>query len=161
MHHKKTMFFTKFKLCTILLLQLIFSEPSKRQANMQAFKTCFERAVRYLSKCTATIVLPRKHESLRTSLKMPPILISGTHQLFNATDGNDPIILNRKNCFDNSNLLFKLRVAPDGVVAQLVEHHNGIVGVRGSNPLGSTIQNSRLNTHKTSLNTGFISLRRF
>ena len=26
-----------------------------------------------------------------------------------------------------------------GVVAQLVEHHNGIVGVRGSNPLGSTI----------------------
>ena len=34
------------------------------------------------------------------------------------------------------------RVAPllDGVVAQLVEHHNGIVGVRGSNPLGSTIQ---------------------
>ena len=26
----------------------------------------------------------------------------------------------------------------DGVVAQLVEHHNGIVGVRGSNPLGST-----------------------
>ena len=25
-----------------------------------------------------------------------------------------------------------------GVVAQLVEHHNGIVGVRGSNPLGST-----------------------
>ncbi len=30
--------------------------------------------------------------------------------------------------------LFKL----DGVVAQLVEHHNGIVGVRGSNPLGST-----------------------
>jgi hypothetical protein len=30
--------------------------------------------------------------------------------------------------------LFKLA----GVVAQLVEHHNGIVGVRGSNPLGST-----------------------
>jgi hypothetical protein len=25
-----------------------------------------------------------------------------------------------------------------GVLAQLVEHHNGIVGVRGSNPLGST-----------------------
>ena len=25
-----------------------------------------------------------------------------------------------------------------GVVAQLVEHHNGIVGVRGSSPLGST-----------------------
>jgi hypothetical protein len=24
-----------------------------------------------------------------------------------------------------------------GVLAQLVEHHNGIVGVRGSNPLGS------------------------
>jgi hypothetical protein len=32
-----------------------------------------------------------------------------------------------------------IRVArPVGVVAQLVEHHNGIVGVRGSNPLGST-----------------------
>lgn len=29
---------------------------------------------------------------------------------------------------------------PVGVVAQLVEHHNGIVGVRGSNPLGSTIR---------------------
>jgi hypothetical protein len=28
-----------------------------------------------------------------------------------------------------------------GVVAQLVEHHNGIVGVRGSNPLGSTSLN--------------------
>ena len=27
----------------------------------------------------------------------------------------------------------------DGVVAQLVEHHNGIVGVIGSNPFGSTI----------------------
>ena len=27
----------------------------------------------------------------------------------------------------------------DGVLAQLVEHHNGIVGVKGSNPLGSTI----------------------
>jgi hypothetical protein len=27
-----------------------------------------------------------------------------------------------------------------GVVAQLVEHHNGIVGVRSSNLLGSTIQ---------------------
>src|SRR5664279_1342180 len=26
-----------------------------------------------------------------------------------------------------------------GVLAQLVEHHNGIVGVKGSNPLGSTI----------------------
>ena len=31
------------------------------------------------------------------------------------------------------------RGALDGVVAQLVEHHNGIVGVRGSSPLGSTI----------------------
>src|SRR5262245_18014788 len=35
-------------------------------------------------------------------------------------------------------MLLKLS-ALDGVVAQLVEHHNGIVGVRGSNPLGSTI----------------------
>ena len=31
----------------------------------------------------------------------------------------------------------------DGVVAQLEEHHNGIVGVRGSNPLGSTILRSQ------------------
>jgi hypothetical protein len=30
-------------------------------------------------------------------------------------------------------------VVLDGVVAQLVEHHNGIVGVIGSNPFGSTI----------------------
>ncbi len=27
----------------------------------------------------------------------------------------------------------------DGVVAQLEEHHNGIVGVVGSNPINSTI----------------------
>ena len=32
-----------------------------------------------------------------------------------------------------------------GVVAQLVEHHNGIVGVIGSNPFGSTIQNKARN----------------
>ena len=31
-----------------------------------------------------------------------------------------------------------------GVVAQLVEHHNGIVGVRGSNPLGSTIPKRKI-----------------
>ena len=29
----------------------------------------------------------------------------------------------------------------DGVLAQLVEHHNGIVGVAGSNPVGSTTPN--------------------
>ena len=34
--------------------------------------------------------------------------------------------------------LRKLANLKAGVVAQLVEHHNGIVGVRGSNPLGST-----------------------
>jgi hypothetical protein len=45
-----------------------------------------------------------------------------------------------QNRFDNSSLRFKLRAALDGVLAQLVEHHNGIVGVKGSNPLGSTIQ---------------------
>jgi hypothetical protein len=43
-----------------------------------------------------------------------------------------------QNRFDNLNQRSTLP-APDGVVAQLVEHHNGIVGVRGSNPLGSTI----------------------
>jgi hypothetical protein len=39
----------------------------------------------------------------------------------------------------------------DGVVAQLVEHHNGIVGVRGSNPLGSTIllKNTAQNTFQS------------
>ena len=37
-------------------------------------------------------------------------------------------------------------IAPrtDGVLAQLVEHHNGIVGVKGSNPLGSTILHTGL-----------------
>src|SRR2546421_10904536 len=30
-----------------------------------------------------------------------------------------------------------------GVVAQLVEHHNGIVGGRGSNPLGSRLRSRR------------------
>src|SRR5436309_2259994 len=43
--------------------------------------------------------------------------------------------------FDNKEGPSKLLPAFDGVVAQLVEHHNGIVGVRGSNPLGSTILN--------------------
>ena len=38
--------------------------------------------------------------------------------------------------------------ALNGVVAQLVEHHNGIVGVRGSNPLGSTILKRSVNAHE-------------
>jgi len=51
-------------------------------------------------------------------------------------------------CLSPANSSLTLRVCPAiqpaffrsvGVVAQLVEHHNGIVGVRGSNPLGSTI----------------------
>ena len=42
--------------------------------------------------------------------------------------------------FDMGGVAIKLALL-DGVVAQLVEHHNGIVGVRGSNPLGSTISN--------------------
>ena len=46
-----------------------------------------------------------------------------------------------ENDFDKRGWEFKLAVL-DGVVAQLVEHHNGIVGVRGSNPLGSTILRS-------------------
>jgi hypothetical protein len=41
--------------------------------------------------------------------------------------------------FDKRGVAAKLS-KPVGVVAQLVEHHNGIVGVRGSNPLGSTIR---------------------
>lgn len=41
-------------------------------------------------------------------------------------------------CFDKGGATLRLS-GPVGVVAQLVEHHNGIVGVRGSNPLGSTI----------------------
>ena len=31
----------------------------------------------------------------------------------------------------------------NGVIAQLVEHHNGIVGVWGSNPHGSTLKTGR------------------
>src|SRR5215469_7470206 len=42
-------------------------------------------------------------------------------------------------CFDKGLGTHRLS-KPVGVVAQLVEHHNGIVGVRGSNPLGSTIR---------------------
>jgi hypothetical protein len=38
-----------------------------------------------------------------------------------------------------ANPAIKLRAFLDGVVAQLVEHHNGIVGVAGSIPVGSTI----------------------
>ena len=38
-----------------------------------------------------------------------------------------------------------LSPALDGVVAQLVEHHNGIVGVAGSIPVGSTILQFILN----------------
>ena len=41
----------------------------------------------------------------------------------------------------NERGILKFSGTLDGVVAQLVEHHNGIVGVRGSNPLGSTILN--------------------
>ena len=40
--------------------------------------------------------------------------------------------------FDNPTFPHTLSAHLAGVVAQLVEHHNGIVGVRGSNPLGST-----------------------
>ena len=46
--------------------------------------------------------------------------------------------------FDKRGVAVKLS-KPVGVVAQLVEHHNGIVGVRGSNPLGSTIRFSLQN----------------
>jgi hypothetical protein len=42
--------------------------------------------------------------------------------------------------FDKRDGQFRLSAALDGVLAQLVEHHNGIVGVKGSNPLGSTIR---------------------
>lgn len=39
-------------------------------------------------------------------------------------------VANRKAALENQD--------SHGVLAQLVEHHNGIVGVRGSNPLGSS-----------------------
>ena len=45
----------------------------------------------------------------------------------------------RENVFDKAAARSYFHRALDGVLAQLVEHHNGIVGVRGSNPLGSTI----------------------
>ena len=44
-------------------------------------------------------------------------------------------------CLAPGTILFEHSRAMDGVVAQLVEHQNGILGVRGSNPLGSTILN--------------------
>jgi hypothetical protein len=43
----------------------------------------------------------------------------------------------------------------DGVVAQLVEHHNGIVGVIGSNPFGSTILSFKYLRQKTRENSVF------
>jgi hypothetical protein len=45
----------------------------------------------------------------------------------------------REKRFDKGAFGVQIHGPLDGVVAQLVEHHNGIVGVRGSNPLGSTI----------------------
>jgi hypothetical protein len=47
--------------------------------------------------------------------------------------------ITREFVLTNVGYIHSLLIALDGVVAQLVEHHNGIVGVRGSNPLGSTI----------------------
>ena len=50
------------------------------------------------------------------------------------------LIEDREIVFDKAGFdFYRVRPRTDGVVAQLVEHHNGIVGVRGSNPLGSTI----------------------
>jgi hypothetical protein len=40
--------------------------------------------------------------------------------------------------FDKRGFGIQIHGPLDGVVAQLVEHHNGIVGVAGSNPVGST-----------------------
>ena len=40
--------------------------------------------------------------------------------------------------FDKAGVDLNLRAILVGVVAQLVEHHNGIVGVAGSIPVGST-----------------------
>src|SRR5438105_15226625 len=42
--------------------------------------------------------------------------------------------------FDNGVRTLTFFVAPDGVLAQLVERLNGIEEVRGSNPLGSTLK---------------------
>ena len=44
--------------------------------------------------------------------------------------------------FDNPCPDLRVRRVRDGVLAQLVEHHNGIVGVKSSSLLGSTILNS-------------------
>jgi hypothetical protein len=41
---------------------------------------------------------------------------------------------------------FRLRAVLDGVLAQLVEHHNGIVGVESSSLSGSTILQSLKST---------------
>ena len=53
------------------------------------------------------------------------------------TNGQSPEI--RARILDKKRQLSKLLHTLDGVLAQLVEHHNGIVGVIGSNPIGSTI----------------------
>ena len=49
------------------------------------------------------------------------------------------LVLIGKNPFTKRPGFNRVCAALDGVVAQLVEHHNGIVGVRSSNLLGSTI----------------------
>jgi hypothetical protein len=56
-----------------------------------------------------------------------------------ATRTNDFSRIIAQNGFDNRAQNSKVAPASDGVVAQLVEHHNGIVGVRSSNLLGSPI----------------------
>jgi hypothetical protein len=60
------------------------------------------------------------------------------------------------NCFDKPARYFLRFRRSDGVVAQLVEHHNGIVGVAGSIPVGSTIFEARKQRHLPALAGFFI-----
>jgi len=60
--------------------------------------------------------------------------------------GRDTAPPTPENPFDKGNSGIHIHAPLDGVVAQLVEHHNGIVGVRGSNPLGSTIPAPEMRT---------------
>jgi hypothetical protein len=68
-----------------------------------------------------------------------------------------PPALTRDKSFDFGRRFPKVRAGLDGVVAQLVEHHNGIVGVRSSNLLGSTIYFGPLTLISPNVNGPFLN----
>ena len=74
-------------------------------------------------------------------LNLNSLVLVGVHSwLKNEGENRKPKIeIADPGFLDKRSRLSKLQRTLDGVLAQLVEHHNGIVGVKGSNPLGSTI----------------------